>query len=94
MLKIAEIHTEEGYESFPVEADANWTDESRKLAHVPPLLILCAYIRDVRETDDLYEMLEAQWCRYCDFAQDNDNITDHEYDAALHLNNKTWEAIP
>jgi hypothetical protein len=93
MIKIAELHGEDGMVSFPVEADANWSQEARKLAHVPPLFIKLMNMRDVRETDDLYEMLDVQYSLFCDYVHGNERVTDLEYDEGIALYSRTWEAI-
>jgi hypothetical protein len=94
MLKVVKVSTSEGEFEFPVEGNDNWFSEAHKLLNVRILFVTVWHLRDPYPNEDLFEMLEIQWGRYCDFADaERDYITDSDYDNAIELYCKTEEAI-
>lgn len=95
MLKIVEVHFDGEMVAYPVEAEANWFQEARKLAHTVLLMIKFVNVRNVQETDNLAEMLNDQWYRFIDFAEDNRGlVSDKAMDIGLALYHKTSKALP
>lgn len=93
MLKVVGTVINEKIIEYPVISNGRWISESRKLLHEHLLSTGSIYVRDPRENDDLFTMLDNQLGRFMDYACDNKEISDKEYDAALDLYNDTWQAI-
>lgn len=94
-IKVVEVHFDGEMVAYPVEANKNWIQESKKLLHFPPLFVGCTQIRDPEPEDDLEEMLDHQYGCFIEFADKHRQIvSDERFNAGIDFYCKTLEALP
>lgn len=90
MIKVVEFEMINGEMSiFPVEAENNWVEEGKKLLDDQLLFVIHVAYRDPEPGDNLEEMLESQYAKFIEFA---DELFDDVIDAGIDLYCKTLEA--